>query len=246
MTLEDFLDDINHEAKTLLSSDFQIEVVETAFVPSFDDSYITFDNLDQNTKRCKRLESCILHVDIRNSARISVEKQAQTLARLYSAFVSGMIQAARFFGGHVRNIVGDRVMVVFDTENCFSNAVNTAILMSSVSQFVMNKHAKDLNFRCGIGIAYGRMLITKAGMIRRGAETEFYRSLVWLGKPANIASRLTDIANKPQWHTFEGVQEGLRNPFTNELYWVEKATTIFSITWSLPTHKLLSTRILVS
>lgn len=40
------------------------------------------------------------------------------------------------------------------------------------------------------------MLVTKTGVIKRGNENTNYKSLVWLGKPANIASKLTDEANK--------------------------------------------------
>lgn len=193
--LRDFLEELDDAVETVLDSSFEIEVYDTKTVPRFDDSLITFDNLDSKVKKCRRLESCVLYVDIRDSAAISSEKQHWTLARLYSAFVRSMIKAAKYFGGHVRNIIGDRVMVVFDQEKCFSNPVNTAILMNSISQYIINKHFSGA-FRCGIGIDYGKMLVTKAGEVRRGAETEFYRSLVWLGRPANIASRLTDIANK--------------------------------------------------
>ena len=119
MTVKDFLEVINDEVRTVVSSDFEIEVVETDFVPNFNDSSITFDNLDTKTKRCKLLESCVLYVDIRNSARISAARQPQTLAKLYSSFVRSMIAAARYNGGHIRNIIGDRVMVVFDKEDCF-------------------------------------------------------------------------------------------------------------------------------
>jgi class 3 adenylate cyclase len=34
------------------------------------------------------------------------------------------------------------------------------------------------------------MMATKTGVRRR--------SLVWLGRPANVASKLTDLANKPE------------------------------------------------
>lgn len=72
---------------TIISSDFKIEVMPTDWVPDFNDPAITYDNLDDEVERCKLLESCVLYVDIRNSATISAERQPQTLARMYSAFV---------------------------------------------------------------------------------------------------------------------------------------------------------------
>ncbi len=222
MSLVDFFKLINDEVKTVVASDFKIEVVETDYVPNFDDSSITFDNLDEKVKRCKLLESCVLYVDIRNSASISVSKQPHTLARLYSSFVRSMIAAGRYYGGHVRNIIGDRVMIVFDKKDCYTNAVNTAMLMNSISKHIINKHLKNVDFKCGIGVDYGKMLIVKAGATRRGAETEFYRSLVWLGRPANIASRLTDIANKTITTYENGVQEGLYYPLTKQWSWIPR------------------------
>lgn len=196
MTIQEFLSDTDEEVAAIISSDFNIKVTRTEFVPSFDDPAITYDNLDEQEKRCKLLESCVLYVDIRNSATISAERQPQTLARMYSAFVRTMIKSARQYGGHVRNIIGDRVMVVFDKKDCFKNAVRTGILCQTVARKIIDRRIRDFDFKCGVGIDHGKMLIVKAGAVRRGSETEFYRSLVWLGRPANVASKLTDVANK--------------------------------------------------
>lgn len=221
MALKDFFQKLNEEVLTVISSDFEIEIIDTDYVPSFSDANITYDNLDTKKKKCKRLESCVLYVDIRGSVKISAERQPKTLAKIYSSFVRTMIECARYYGGHIRNIIGDRVMVVFDKEGCFTNAVDTAILMNSVCSHILNKHIKSFEFSAGIGIDYGKMLITKAGAIRQGDEKEFYRSLVWLGKPANIASRLTDLANKKGSYSVPGVHQGLHFPLTNVWSWTD-------------------------
>lgn len=227
MTIKDLLLELDAEVKTIVSSDFQIEVTETDYVPSFDDPNITYDNLDSNRKKCKLLESCVLYVDIRGSAQISASKQPKTLAKMYSAFVRTMIACARHFGGHVRNIIGDRVMVVFDRADCFKKATDTAILMNTVSQYILNKRIVSIDFKCGVGIDFGKMLVTKSGAIRHGAEKEFYRSLVWLGRPANTASRLTDLAFKTEsWQT-PTVRQGLHYPLTNQWIWLDKTQEAF-------------------
>lgn len=209
MAISDFLKEIDDQVRLDVSSGFSVEVTDTNYVPTPDDSSITFGNLDTMTRKCKRLESCVLYVDIRNSTQLSARRMPQTLAKVYASFVSGMIAAATYFGGHVRNIIGDRVMVVFDRDKCFINAVNTAVMMNSISEYIINKRVSEtMNFQCGIGIDYGQMLVTKTGIIRRGEERDAYRSLVWLGKPANIASRLTDIANKATTKFEDGVRVG--------------------------------------
>ena len=88
-------------------------------------------------------------------------------------------------------------MVLFEPPKCFENAIDTAELMNSVCRYVINKHFVHNEVEFGIGIDYGRMLATKTGIRRHGLAQPSYRSLVWLGRPANIASKLTDNANKP-------------------------------------------------
>lgn len=222
MKLEEFFSMIDSQVDVVLSSDFQIQVIETNYVPNFDDPEITYDNLDQEVKKCKRLESCVLYVDMRDSTKISAAKRPETLAKIYSSFVRSMIASARYYGGHVRNIIGDRVMVVFDKDDCFKKAIDTAILMNSVNKHILNRRIKNIDFKCGIGIDYGKMLIAKAGAIRRGSETEFYRSLVWLGNPANVASKLTDIANKTTTSYISGICQGNYYKFTEEWLWLDK------------------------
>lgn len=224
MAFLDFLREIDDEVRILTGSDFKIEVTETSVVPNFNDSAITYPNLDTKTQKCKLLESCVLYVDIRNSSQISAEKQPQTLAKMYSAFIRSMLAAARYYGGHVRNIIGDRVMVVFDRERCFTNAVETAVLMNSLARYVVNRRLASVSFRCGIGIDFGKMLVTKAGVVRHAAEKEFYRSLVWMGKPANVASKLTDLANKTDSISEPTVREGFKvgPPLMGNLRWEER------------------------
>src|SRR5687768_8015223 len=55
MSITDFLEEIDEAVATVLSSDFEIEITETNYVPSFTDPGITFDNLDESIKRCKLL-----------------------------------------------------------------------------------------------------------------------------------------------------------------------------------------------
>lgn len=222
MSLKEFFNQIDDQVSTVLHSDFEIEITDTKFVPNFEDSNITFENLTENRKKCKRLESCVLFVDIRNSVKLSAAKRPKTLSKVYSSFVRSMIACGEYFNGYVRDIIGDRVMVVFDQENCFKNAVDTAILMNSVGKHILNKRITSTHFKCGIGIDYGQMLITKAGSIRQGAEKEFSRSLVWLGKPANIASRLTDLAFKTESYTLPGVRQGNHYRYIDEWVWLDR------------------------
>jgi class 3 adenylate cyclase len=137
----------------------------------------------------------VLYVDMRRSTQLSLQHRQKTVAKLYLAFVRAMTRCATHFGGEVRGIIGDRVMVLFEPRNCFQSAIDTAKLMNSVCKYVINSQFQHNDIRFGIGIAYARMLATKTGIRRHGIAQQSYRSLVWLGRPANIASKLTDNTN---------------------------------------------------
>ncbi|CUW40071.1 conserved protein of unknown function(containing Adenylyl cyclase class-3/4/guanylyl cyclase domain,59-210) [Magnetospirillum sp. XM-1] len=194
----EFKNDIADEVATILSADFAINVTDTQSVPHFGNPAITFPNLDAKTQGCKLIDTCVLYIDIRRSTDLNLRHQASTLAKLYSAFVRAMTRCARQHEGHVRGIIGDRVMVLFDTPGAVVNAVDTAISMNSTAQYVINKNFLANDVTCGIGIDMGKMLATKTGIIKRGHENQNYKNLVWLGRPANVASKLTDAANKPE------------------------------------------------
>jgi hypothetical protein len=98
--------------------------------------------------------------------------------------------------GYVRNIIGDRVMVVFEPNNCFVNAIECAVTMYTVAIRILKKHSGLDNFKVGIGVEYGEMLILKTGIQKKHDEQSEYKNLVWVGDAANIASKLTDYANK--------------------------------------------------
>lgn len=219
-TISDLYDELSEEVETILAKDFSITTTATKAVPHSSDGAITFPNLDTKEQACKLIDTCVLYIDIRRSTELSITHKAATVAKLYSAFVRAMTKCARHFNGHVRGIIGDRVMVIFDCDDCFGKAVNCAILMNSTAKYVINKHFTRNEVQCGIGIDSGKMLATKTGFRRRGHEQHSYKNLVWLGRPANVASKLTDIANKPpEGITVDKVRVAYDNAFLKSWFW---------------------------
>src|SRR5216683_6201750 len=212
MSVADVRDETADEISAILASDFAIDVTKTMAVPHSNDGAITFPNLDARVQRCKVIETAVLYVDIRRSTDLNLRHRPQTVAKLYSAFVRAMTRCAAEYRGHVRGIIGDRLMVLFNPSNAFADAIDTAILMNSMCKHILNNKFKHNEISCGIGIDYGRMLVTKTGIRRNGAETHNYKSLVWLGRPANIASKLTDQANKKTTYTRDIIREGANAP----------------------------------
>jgi adenylate cyclase len=163
MSLEDLRNELSDEVSLIFDSQFEISITSTNTVPQPDDPAITFPNLDTQTQGAKLITTCVLYIDMRKSTDLSFAHKPQTVAKLYSAFVRAMTRTARHYRGHVRGIIGDRVMVLFDVEDCFANAVHCAIAMNTVAQHIINKHFKANEVRFGIGIDHGRMLVPRRG-----------------------------------------------------------------------------------
>lgn len=191
MNKKDFLEIIRNDIKDVRDTSFEYK--PTNDVPTRNDPDLTFES--GVAKKGKIIESCVMYVDIRNSVGLTSKHPRDTMGRIYTAFSKSMLKIAQQHNGFVRNIIGDRVMIVFPTNNCFTNAVDCATSINHTSG-IMRGVFTNVDFKCGIGIDYGEMKVIKVGIQKRGDENIENKNLVWVGKPANIASRLTDVANK--------------------------------------------------
>src|SRR6185503_16182095 len=200
MAIIDTLKEIENSVADICTLGFEITKAQGHYVPGYEDTSLSFES--GKNKRGKTICTCVLYADIRDSTTLSHSHTHETMSRLYTAFVKSMIMVADEHNGVVRNIIGDRVMIVFPQDNCFQNALNAAISIYTVASEILNKQFTTLSFKCGIGIDYGEMTIIKAGLPKREPERTNYKNLIWIGKPANIASKLTDIAHKTIKKTF--------------------------------------------
>ncbi|WP_312345843.1 adenylate/guanylate cyclase domain-containing protein [Chryseobacterium binzhouense] len=189
-TINNFLDEISRDIDDFRGTEFVYS--DYNGVPNRSDAGLTFGYGE--TKKGKKINTCVLFVDIRNSVQLTKKHQNETMAKLYTVFTNAVIKAAKRYNGHIRNIIGDRVMVVFEPDNCFVNSVDCAITINHIAEIINNKFSVE--FKCGIGIDYGEMKVLKVGVRKHGVDGIEHRGLVWTGKPANYASKLTDSANK--------------------------------------------------
>lgn len=193
MSIKELLGQINQDVKDIFGK--SIETTSAYVVPSRDDPGLTFPL--GSDKKGKTIKTCVLMVDVRNSTKISkaLSNNKIKLGKIYSAFIHAMATVADEYG-YVRNIVGDRVMVVFEPKNCYVNALTCAEVMNTVATRILSTHVGIDDFKVGIGIDFGEMLVLKTGIRKKHDEQSEYKSLVWVGDAANIASKLTDVATK--------------------------------------------------
>lgn len=201
---------------------------DTEHVPNVEVGSLTFPA--DNDRKGLNITTCVLFVDIRQSVKMNDEHHLDTLAKIYSSFIYSVLDIANNCGGYIRNIIGDRIMVVFDSKNCCINAVKCAAMIMSIAKDVISKMISSGSFDCGIGIHYGMMHVIKVGLEKHGMENNANKNLVWLGEPANLASRLTDIAGKnirgqllPHILISQSVMNYLKGEcFENNFYFVNK------------------------
>jgi adenylate cyclase len=205
MSVKSIIDEIETDVQDVINTEF--EYTDTVFVPNANDTALSYER--NKLKKGKKLKTCVLYVDIRNSVALNDSHRSKTMGRVYTAFTKAVIKAAREHNGHTRNIIGDRVMIVFPEDKCFVNALKCAITINHIANKILNVKFVGVNFKCGIGIDYGELKIIKVGIQRNGTEGPENKGLVWAGYPANIASRLTDMGNKTITETY---YEVIRNP----------------------------------
>lgn len=220
MIKKDLLDIVESDVETIFSSEFNYTPVED--VPSIYDPKFTYANGDE--QKGEEIKTCVLFVDIRDSVKMNSTHYLHTKGRMYTSFVRSVLRAAKHHNGKVRNIIGDRIMVVFPVDNCFKNAVDCAVSINHIANHIIN--AKLSDFRVGIGIDYGKMKVYKVGLPLASGENIENKNFVWIGEPANFASRLTDVANKKKKDKFTLHKYFKLPKFLNGRYSQEKTESL--------------------
>ncbi|MBC8630725.1 adenylate/guanylate cyclase domain-containing protein [[Eubacterium] tenue] len=154
------------------------------------------------------INCAILFIDIRKSTDLSDASHAKSMVKIYRSFMRMCVECVRKNGGVTRQFLGDRIMGVFMDEkdengNVSVSSVDKAIYcarsMQTVLDFSLNKHIrKNINnkiIECGIGISYGKVLVTQVGMkgVEHDDEKENEKDVVWVGKITNHASKYSDL-----------------------------------------------------
>lgn len=168
----------------------------------------TIKDLEDNNKTYS-IVAAILFIDIRKSTLLTENSQAKSMVKIYRAFMRMAVGCVRKSGGVTRQFLGDRIMGVFiDSvddkgeiiERAADKAINAARSLQTAIDYSLNKHLNSkVNgkvIECGIGIDYGKVLVTKVGMY--GVEQDEYKEdevdCVWVGNTTNHASKYSDLA----------------------------------------------------
>lgn len=138
-----------------------------------------------------------MFIDIRDSSNLPNLYQRPSLARIYRSYISEMV-AVMNSDIHCSdiNIEGDCIWGVFDTpyKKDINSVFSTAAKLASLNKILNCRFKKKKGYdsiKTGIGIAYGRALMLKAGF--KGSSIN---GVVWMGDVVNKASKLCSYGNK--------------------------------------------------
>lgn len=187
----------------------------------------TIEQLENNNKTYS-IMAAILFIDIRKSTYLTENSQTKSMVKIYRSFMRMAVDCVRKNGGVTRQFLGDRIMGVFIdskddkgivTEKAVDKAINAARSLQTVVDFSLNKHLKsNVNgkiIECGIGIDYGKVLVTQVGMY--GVESDDTKEnevdCVWVGSTTNYASKYSDIASGGEIFISDSVYKNLSDGY---------------------------------
>lgn len=184
-------DDLVAEIRATFSK--QWDVQETQTVPAAED-------LRLNANHAKDLSTAtVLYADLDGSTNMVDNYKWEFSAEVYKTFLRCASQIIRSEGGAITAYDGDRVMAIFTGDSKNTSAVRCAMKINyAVNEIVQPalKAQYNTNFELKhvVGIDTSQMRTARIGV--RGDN-----DLVWIGRAANYAAKLTNESGKPTWIT---------------------------------------------
>lgn len=197
----------------------------------------TLDDLPDSNK-AYALYAAILFIDIRKSTELTEKSHAKSMVKIYRAFMRLAVSCVRANGGVTRQFLGDRIMGVFlstldengnVSESAVDKAVKAAQAMQTCIDYSLNKHLQQhvggKTISCGIGIDYGKVLLTKVGMygVEKDDSKENETDCVWVGNCTNKASKYSDLSSGGEIFISNKVFNKLSSCLKSEGTWTSTA-----------------------
>lgn len=184
--------DLIVEVNATFTNDWQEQA--TKMVPDPED-------LRLNANHAKNLEvATILYADLDGSTSMVDGYDWDFSAEVYKAYLRCAAEVVKSESGVVTAYDGDRLMAVFVGDYKNTQAVRAALKINfavhNIIQPALSTHYPRTNFQLKhvVGIDTSQLRAARIGV--RGDS-----DIVWIGRAANYAAKLTSISNKPIWIT---------------------------------------------
>jgi class 3 adenylate cyclase len=180
-----------------------------------------------------KIEATMLYSDLVDSTELTMKNTFKFSAEVYKCFLSCSSRIIKNWDGFIRSFDGDRVMGVFIGNQKNSNAVWAAleiswavfdIMIPEIKRFYKGTH-DSFNISHCTGIDTSNLFI-----IRGGVRND--NDLVWIGRAANVAAKLSSIRDWNTTYITEAVYNTMFDDrkYLNDIYdgykrkyiWVER------------------------
>lgn len=158
-------------------------------------------DLRLNSNHAKQLDSAtVLYADLDGSTSMVDNQSWQFSAEVYKTFLKCSSEIIRSEGGEITAYDGDRVMAIFTGGLKNTSAVKAALKINyAVKNIIRPAIAQQYPTRQFtldhvVGVDTSTLHATRTGV--RGDN-----DLVWVGRSANYAAKLTSLPGKPTWIT---------------------------------------------
>ncbi|VVQ01181.1 hypothetical protein PS910_03821 [Pseudomonas fluorescens] len=206
------------------------EVQETTGVPNPED-------LRLNSNHAKDLNSAtVLYADLDGSTDMVNTYKWEFSAEIYKTFLKCASDIIKSEGGVITAYDGDRVMAVFTGGSKNSSAARCALKINAavidiIRPALAKTYTTNFVLKHVVGIDTSQLRTARIGV--RGDN-----DLVWVGRAANYAAKLTSLADKPTRIT-ESVYDMLADnlKYTNgqsmwvREYWEDMKIWMYTSTW---------------
>lgn len=142
-----------------------------------------------------KLTATVLYADIDGSTSMVDSKTATFAAEVYKTYLLCASRIIRSEKGAITAYDGDRVMAVFIGIAKNTSAVRCGMkinrsVLEIINPAIKAQYETDFQLKQVVGIDTSELLIARTGI--RGAN-----DLVWVGKAANYAAKLSSISEQP-------------------------------------------------
>jgi class 3 adenylate cyclase len=159
------------------------------------------------------LDGTVLYADISGSTQLVDSATPHFAAEVYKAYLACAARIIKNEEGVITAYDGDRVMAVFIGKAMCTNAVRAALkikgAVGTIVQPAMKAQYPQTNYvlKHVIGVDTSKLLASRIG-VRNDND------LVWVGRAANYAAKLTTLSDEFSiWITgsvYDGIQDGVK------------------------------------
>lgn len=141
-----------------------------------------------------KLNGTVLYADLSESTAMVKSKEDWFSAEIYKTFLHCSAKIIKAFGGTITAYDGDRIMAVYLGDRKNTSAVKTALKIHSARRHIIQPALKkqypssDFVLKHTCGIDTSPLFVARTGV--RGDN-----DLVWVGRAANWAAKLSDMSN---------------------------------------------------